>query len=64
MCIGGPALVWYVTPTEEQLVARYNPELRKRSLESRKEKQEDFDQFVTKLKQYSKSEKPSKSKSH
>jgi len=37
---------------------KYNPELQKRSLERRKEKQEDFDNFVTRLKEYSKSDKP------
>ncbi|TKA63766.1 hypothetical protein B0A55_10784 [Friedmanniomyces simplex] len=58
MCIGGPALIYYVTPTEEQLFLKYNPELQKRSLERRKEKQEDFDNFVTRLKEYSKSDKP------
>lgn len=60
MCIGGPALIYYVTPTEEELFMRYNPELQRRSLERRKEKQEDFDQFVGRLKQYSKSDKPGK----
>lgn len=58
MCIGGPALVWYVSPTEEELFKRYNPDLQKRSLENRKERQEDFDKFVTNLKEYSKSDKP------
>ncbi|PNS14062.1 hypothetical protein CAC42_6575 [Sphaceloma murrayae] len=58
MVIGGPALVYYVTPSEEELFLRYNPELQRRSLENRKERQEDFDQFVTRLKQYSKSDKP------
>ncbi|KAK5723324.1 Assembly factor cbp4 [Elasticomyces elasticus] len=63
MCIGGPALIYYVTPTEEALflnLQKYNPELQKRSLERRKEKQEDFDNFVGRLKEYSKSDKPSK----
>ncbi|KAK5738163.1 Assembly factor cbp4 [Elasticomyces elasticus] len=58
MCIGGPALIYYVTPTEEALFLKYNPELQKRSLERRKEKQEDFDYFVGRLKEYSKSDKP------
>jgi len=40
---------------------RYNPELQRRSLERRKEKQEDFDGFVGRLKEYSKSDKPSTS---
>lgn len=59
MCIGGPALIYYVMPTEEELFLKYNPELQKRSLERRQEKQEDFDQFVGRLKEYSKSEKHS-----
>lgn len=52
-CIGGPALIYYVTPTEEELFLKYNPELQRRSLERRKEKQEEFDHFVTNLKKYS-----------
>lgn len=60
ICVGGPALTYYVTPTEEELFKRYNPELQKKSLERRTEKQEEFDYFVTKLKEYSKSDKPSK----
>ncbi|KAB2575731.1 CBP4 domain-containing protein [Lasiodiplodia theobromae] len=58
LCIGGPALTYYVTPTEEELFKRYNPELQKRSLENRIGKQQDFDDFVTRLKEYSKSDKP------
>ncbi|TVY54225.1 Assembly factor cbp4 [Lachnellula cervina] len=57
-CIGGPALIYWVTPSEEELFLRYNPELQKRSLENRQEKQEDFDNFVKKLKVLSKSDKP------
>ena len=49
----------WLTPTEEELFAKYNPELQKRSLENRQQKQEDFDQFVRRLKEYSKSDKPS-----
>ncbi len=40
------------------LTQKYNPELQKRSLENRVQKQQDFDNFVTKLKEYSKSDKP------
>lgn len=85
MCIGGPALVYYVTPTEEELFKvsgnfhcngnlmksrylfdpdffkRYNPDLQRRSLENRHQRQQDFDNFVGKLKEYSKSNKTSKS---
>ncbi|KAG9228472.1 hypothetical protein BJ875DRAFT_477391 [Amylocarpus encephaloides] len=57
-CVGGPALIYYVSPTEEELFLKYNPELQKRSLENRRGKQEDFDHFVNKLKVYSKSDKP------
>lgn len=49
----------WLTPTEEELFSRYNPELQRRSLENRQQKQEDFDNFVTRLKEYSKSDKPS-----
>ncbi|CAG8979599.1 hypothetical protein HYALB_00012226 [Hymenoscyphus albidus] len=54
--VGGPALVYYVSPTEEELFQKYNPELQRRSLENRIGKQEDFDSFVGKLKEYSKSD--------
>ncbi|KAF6219555.1 hypothetical protein HO133_004024 [Letharia lupina] len=58
ICVGGPALVYWVSPTEEELFKKYNPELQKRSLENREQKQQDFDNFVNKLKEYSKSDKP------
>ncbi|MCJ1427605.1 assembly factor cbp4 [Sticta canariensis] len=58
LCIGGPALIIYVTPTEEELFKRYNPELQKRSLENRQATQEGYEHFVGKLKEYSKSNKP------
>ncbi|KAH6661981.1 hypothetical protein B0J14DRAFT_311743 [Halenospora varia] len=57
-CVGGPALIYYISPTEEELFLKYNPELQKRSLENRQGKQEDFDDFVGRLKKYSKSDKP------
>lgn len=59
ICIGGPAFVYWISPSEEELFLRYNPELQKRSLENRIGKQQDFDKFVEKLKDYSKSDKPS-----
>ncbi|KXL42268.1 hypothetical protein M433DRAFT_140945 [Acidomyces richmondensis BFW] len=58
LCIGGPALVYYVSPSEEELFKRYNPDLQRRALEGRQERQEDFDKFVCRLKEYSKSDKP------
>lgn len=48
-----------MSPTEEELFQKYNPELQKRSLENRLQKQEDFDHFAMKLREYSKSDKPS-----
>ncbi|CAC9893416.1 unnamed protein product [Aureobasidium pullulans] len=51
LCIGGPYLIYYVTPTEEELFMR-------RSLENRKEKQENFNEWVTQLKKHSKSDLP------
>lgn len=57
--IGGPALVYWLSPTEEELFLKYNPDLQKRSLENRIGKQQDFDNFVGKLKEYSKSDRPS-----
>lgn len=60
ICIGGPALTMYLTPTDEQLFKKYNPDLQRKSLERRHERQQEFDDFVTKLKEYSKSDKPSR----
>ncbi|KAL8716127.1 MAG: hypothetical protein Q9220_000032 [cf. Caloplaca sp. 1 TL-2023] len=66
LSVGGPALLYYVQPTDEELFQanvnpdkKYNPELQKKSLENRHGRQQDFDDFVTKLKEYSKSDKPS-----
>ncbi|KAJ4298080.1 DNA repair protein RAD16 [Kalmusia sp. IMI 367209] len=58
LCIGGPALVWYVTPTEEEIFKKYNPDLQKRALASREARQQEFEEFVTQLKEASKSDKP------
>jgi hypothetical protein len=60
---GGPALVRYVSPTDEELFQRYNPELKRKSLERRYERQKEFDDFVVKLKEQSKSSKPSEYRS-
>lgn len=62
--MGGPALTYWVSPTEEELFKKYNPDLQKKSLANRAEKQREFDDFVGKLKEYSKSDKPSMSASH
>ncbi|KLU83292.1 assembly factor CBP4 [Magnaporthiopsis poae ATCC 64411] len=57
MAVGGPMFVMSITPTEEELFKKYNPDLQKRSLETRQERQKEYDDFVTKLKEYSKSDK-------
>jgi len=49
MAVGGPALVYYVTPSEEEIFKRYNPDLQRRSLEGRIQRQEEFDTFVKHL---------------
>jgi len=45
-------LVKYVMPSEEELFKRDNPELQKRSLETREQRLQEYDDFVTKLKEY------------
>lgn len=59
--IGGPLLTMRLTPTEEELRSRYNPDLLKKSIEGRAEREQEFDEFVTRLKEYSQSDKPSAS---
>lgn len=49
----------WVSPTDEELFQRYSPELKKKSLEGRAAREKEFDDFVGKLKEYSKSDKPS-----
>ena len=51
--------IWYVSPDEEELRSRYNPELKKKSLENRDEKLEAHQEFVEKMREFSKSDKPS-----
>ncbi|KAI4283801.1 MAG: hypothetical protein L6R38_001917 [Xanthoria sp. 2 TBL-2021] len=58
LSVGGPAALFYFQPTDEELFKRYNPELQRKSLENRQGRQQDFDNFVTKLKEYSKSDRP------
>ncbi|KAF2872986.1 hypothetical protein BDV95DRAFT_568501 [Massariosphaeria phaeospora] len=58
LCIGGPALIIWVTPTEEEIFKRYNPDLQKRALATRESRQQEFDVFVRQLREDSKSDKP------
>ncbi|RVX69474.1 hypothetical protein B0A52_06538 [Exophiala mesophila] len=57
-CVGGPALMYYVTPAEGELFKRFNPELQQRNLDLRNERLKNYEEFVTQLKEYSKSDKP------
>ncbi|RDW72547.1 uncharacterized protein DSM5745_07719 [Aspergillus mulundensis] len=57
ICVGGPALVEKLRPTDAELVKRYNPELRERSLREGDRRAQEFDDYVTKLKEWSKSDK-------
>ncbi|KAJ5110052.1 hypothetical protein N7532_002697 [Penicillium argentinense] len=55
--IGGPAFVEYIRPTDEELRKRYNPDLQKRAAEQGSRKEQEFDDYVNKLKEWSKSDK-------
>lgn len=61
MVVGGPALVEYIRPSDEELRKRYNPDLQKRSVEQGDRRAQEFDDYVTKLKEWSKSDKSSMS---
>ncbi|KAI9654275.1 MAG: assembly factor cbp4 [Alyxoria varia] len=50
--------IWYVSPDEEELRSKYNPELKKKSLEGRDEKLQAHQEFVEKMREFSKSDKP------
>lgn len=48
-----------IRPTDEELIERYNPDLKKRSLEEGPRRAQEFDDYVMKLKDWSKSDKSS-----
>jgi CBP4 len=50
--------MYYVTPAEGELFKRFSPELQQHNLENRERRQRDYEDFVSKLKEYSKSDKP------
>lgn len=51
--------MYYVTPSEEELTKRFNPDLRRRHEENKDQRQKDFDSWLQQLKEHSKSDKPS-----
>ncbi|KAA8643386.1 hypothetical protein EYZ11_003412 [Aspergillus tanneri] len=57
ICVGGPMFVQSIRPTDEELFKRYNPELQKRSQEDGDRRAQEFDDYVNRLKQWSKSDK-------
>jgi CBP4 len=59
IAVGGPAFTAWLSPSEEEIRAKYNPDLRQRSIEGKAQREQEFDEFVTRLKDYSKSDKPS-----
>ena len=58
-CVGGPALVFYLQPDPDELFSRYNPDLQKKALAGREKRLADHQEYVRKLKEYSKSDRPS-----
>ena len=50
--------MYYVTPSEGELFSRFSPELQARNLASRERRQAEYEDFVGKLKEYSRSDKP------
>ncbi|KAH0613891.1 uncharacterized protein H6S33_005777 [Morchella sextelata] len=57
-CVGGPALVMWVQPDPDELFKKYNPELQKKSLEGREQRLKDHEEFIARLKAYSKDDRP------
>jgi CBP4 len=50
--------MYYVTPSEAELFNRFSPELQAFNLANRDRRQREYEDFVGKLKEYSKSDKP------
>lgn len=63
MVVGGPAFVEWIRPTDEELRKRYNPDLRQRAEAQGDRRAQEFDDYVNKLKEWSKSDKSSMSRS-
>ncbi|RMJ27128.1 hypothetical protein PHISP_02014 [Aspergillus sp. HF37] len=57
ICIGGPALVQYLRPSDKELFDRYSPDIQQRSLEEGPRRAQEFDDYVNRLKEWSKSDK-------
>ncbi|EXJ86443.1 hypothetical protein A1O3_03394 [Capronia epimyces CBS 606.96] len=47
-----------VTPSEGEIFSKFNPDLQKRNLELRDQRQQNYQEFLDQLKEHSKSDKP------
>ncbi|TGZ79288.1 hypothetical protein EX30DRAFT_397253 [Ascodesmis nigricans] len=57
-CVGGPALVYYVQPSSEELFKQYNPELQKKVLEQREERMKEYEEHMRVLKEQASADRP------
>ena len=53
-------MMW-VSPTEEELFKRYSPELQKKVLKERPQREREMQAFADQMREYSKSDRPSTS---
>lgn len=53
--------MYYVTPAEGELFKRFSPELQRHNLENRERRTAEYLDFAGKMREYSKSDKPSTS---
>ncbi|EED19211.1 conserved hypothetical protein [Talaromyces stipitatus ATCC 10500] len=57
VAVGGPLFVQSIRPTDEELFNRYSPDLKKAALENRDRQEREYNEYVNKLKEWSKSDK-------
>lgn len=56
--VGGPLCMYYLTPDPDALFKRFSPELQKQNLENRDRRKAEYEDFRSKMIEYSKSDKP------
>lgn len=56
--VGGPLGMYYLTPDPDALFQRFSPELQKYNLENRERRKAEYEDFRSKMIEYSKSDKP------
>lgn len=57
VAVGGPLFVQSIRPSDEELFSRYSPEIKKAALENRDRQEKEYNEYVNKLKEWSKSDK-------